>query len=94
MSNKELIKQEIERLYSEAKQKTYNGEVEGEMCAYDKIISFIDSIPKEHNEDLEEAAKSKYKLITTPPMPAEYAAYYNSAQVSRQEAFKAGAWRG
>ena len=37
MTDKELIKQEIERLYTEVSQKPYNGEIEGEMCAYDKL---------------------------------------------------------
>ena len=36
-------------------------------------------------------AKSRYELATTPPMPADGAAYYNSGQVHLQDAFIEGA---
>lgn len=42
MTDKDKIKQEIERLYTEVSQKPYNGEVEGEMCAYDKILAEVE----------------------------------------------------
>ena len=57
----QLIKQEIERLYAEVSQKPYNGEVEGELCAYDKLISFIDSLPDEPGCEDDLIAKSENK---------------------------------
>ena len=40
---------EIERLYGIARNASYNGEVEGEMTAYDKILSFITSLQQEQD---------------------------------------------
>ena len=41
---------EIERLYDIARNASYNGEIEGEMTAYDKILSFIASLQQEQPE--------------------------------------------
>ena len=43
----EKLISEIERLYEIAREESYNGEIEGEMTAYDKILSFIDSLQQE-----------------------------------------------
>jgi len=40
---------EIERLYDIAREASYNGEIEGEMTAYDKILSFITSLQQEQD---------------------------------------------
>lgn len=65
MKDKDKIKQEIERLYAEVNQKPYNGELEGEMCAYDKLISFIDSLPEEPTDKtMEKNYHERYKRIT------------------------------
>ena len=48
------LKAEIERLYDIARDASYNGEIEGEMTAYDKILSLITSLQQEQPEvDLE-----------------------------------------
>ena len=58
------LKAEIERLYDIARKASYNGEIEGEMTAYDKILSFIDSFQQENPEqtslpsNLDEAANN------------------------------------
>ena len=44
------LKAEIERLYDIARDASYNGEIEGEMTAYDKILSLIDSLQQEQPE--------------------------------------------
>ena len=41
------LKAEIERLYDIARDASYNGEIEGEMTAYDKILSIIASLQQE-----------------------------------------------
>ena len=41
------LKAEIERLYDIARDASYNGEIEGEMTAYDKILSLITSLQQE-----------------------------------------------
>lgn len=41
---------EIERLYEIAREASYNGEIEGEMTAYDKILSFIASLQQEQTD--------------------------------------------
>lgn len=41
---------EIERLYDIARDASYNGEIEGEMTAYDKILSLIASLQQERQE--------------------------------------------
>ena len=49
IDSKKLIA-EIERLYDIAREASYNGEVEGEMTAYDKILSFITSLQQEQHD--------------------------------------------
>ena len=46
----EKLKAEIERLYDIARDASYNGEIEGEMTAYDKILSLITSLQQEQPE--------------------------------------------
>ena len=45
--NAEKLIAEIERLYDIARNASYNGEIEGEMTAYDKILSIITSLQQE-----------------------------------------------
>lgn len=60
MTNKEKIKQEIERLKNHTLniQKSRNGLItsvgRGRVEAFNDILKFIDSLQEEHNEDLEE----------------------------------------
>lgn len=49
---------EIERLYYIAREASYNGEIEGEMTAYDKILSFITSIQQEQPPTEREIAEA------------------------------------
>ena len=54
---------EIERLYGIARNASYNGEVEGEMTAYDKILNIITSLQQEQPEvDLEKFDKEVTKI--------------------------------
>lgn len=59
----QLIKEEIERLKNHTLnvQKSTNGLItsvgRGRVEAFNDILKFINSLPEEHNEDLEEAAK-------------------------------------
>lgn len=64
MTNKELIKQDIKRRISNLEKlgdrehiKKYFAEQFRFIEVYEGLIKFIDSLPEEHNEDLEEAAK-------------------------------------
>ena len=53
---------EIERLYGIARNASYNGEVEGEMTAYDKILNIITSLQQEQPEVDLEREIIKYKV--------------------------------
>lgn len=72
MTDKELIKQEIERRKSLADKQKNNGYFFARSDAYMELLNFIDSIPEESgcevnfttkNEDLEEALFGEFKKI-------------------------------
>lgn len=93
MTDKELIKQEIERLKEHTAKCGYpgqgefeNGNREGRNYVCDKLLSFIDSLPEEpESDDLEEAA-DQYALRDSQAYKGVHCTY-----VDDKIAFKAGA---
>ena len=92
MTDKEKIKEEIEKLKNKQLSIFSKGE-SVEICGtaltcigtYNQLLSFINSLPEEHNEDLEEAA-DQYALRDSQAYKGVHCTY-----VDDKIAFKAGA---
>ena len=65
MKDKELIKQEIERRINEYKN-WIGYQNDSNYLELKELLQFIDSLPEEHNEDLEEAAEAFYDNSNIP----------------------------
>lgn len=65
MTNTELIRQEIERLKEELKDKTEWIGTPAAVWAYCKVLAFIDSLPKEKEIDLDEEIAKYWKDISS-----------------------------